>query len=178
MNATRTIFFLLAVLGWSFALSAQTTADDYFNEAGKQYVKKDKGAALRTLSAGLHQYPGDARLLKLAEELLKEEQQKQQQQQEQQKKEQEQKEQEQKEQEKKQQQQAQEQKEKEQKEQQEQQAEQGERDPKDMKPQAGRIAPQDARRILDALERAEKDVQQKVRDRQRPARRVTVEKDW
>lgn len=174
MNGIRTALLLSAVIGWSFALNAQTTAEDYFNEAGKQYVKKDKGAALRTLSAGLHQYPGDARLLKLAEELLKEEQQKQQQQQ----KEQQQKEQQQKEQEKKQEQQAQEQKEKEQQEQQEQHAEQGERDPKDMKPQAGQIAPQDARRILDALERGERDVQQKVRERQRPARRVTVEKDW
>ncbi len=174
MNGIRSILLLCAVLGFSLAANAQTTALDYFNEAGKQYVKKDKGAALRTLSAGLHQYPGDARLLKLAEELLKEEQQKQQQQQ----KEQQQNEQQQKEQEKKQQQQAQEQKEKEQKEQQEQQAQQGERDPKDAKPQAGRIAPQDARRILDALERGERDVQQKVRERQRPARRVTVEKDW
>lgn len=174
MNGIRTIVLLSAVIGFSVAVNAQTTAEDYFNEAGKQYVKKDKGAALRTLSAGLHQYPGDARLLKLAEELLKEEQQKQQQQQ----KEQQQKEQQQKEQEKKQQQQAQEQKEKEQKEQQEQQAQQGERDPQDAKPQAGRIAPQDARRILDALERNERDVQQKVRERQRPTRRVAVEKDW
>lgn len=173
---TRRLLLLLPALACcSVTVIAQTaSAEDYFNRAGKEYVKEDKRAALRTLDQGLQRFPGDTRLLKLAEELLKEEQQKQEQQQQQQ--EQQQKEQEQKEQEQKREQQQQEEQEKQQREQ--QQAEENEADPKDMKPQPGRIAPQDAKRILDALERGEQDVQQKVRERQRPARRVPVEKDW
>jgi len=174
---TRRLMLILALLVcWSAAAIAQTaSAEDYFNRAGKEYVKEDKRAALRTLDQGLQRFPGDVRLLKLAEELLKEEQQKQeQQQQEQQQKEQQQKEDEKKQ---KQEQQQQEEQEKQQREEQ-QQAEENEADPKDRKPEPGRIAPQDAKRILDALERGEMDVQQKVRERQRPDRRVPVEKDW
>ncbi|MEO8591629.1 MAG: hypothetical protein ABI432_19765 [Flavobacteriales bacterium] len=176
MNPNRSLLVLTAVVCLSFAVNAQTTsADDYFNRAGTQYVKEDKRAALRTLDQGLQEYPGDPRLLKLAEALLKEEQQKQQQQQKQQEQQQQKDQQQQQEQQKKQEQQ---QREQEEKQQQEQQAKEGEQDPKNMEPQPGRIAPQDARRILDALERSEKDVQQKVRERQRPARRVTIDKDW
>lgn len=176
----------------SFAQS--TTAEAYFNQASKEYVKQDKMQALRTLDQALAQYPGDPRLLKLAEELVKEEQQKQQQeeQEKQENKEQEQ-EQDQKDQEKKDQEQAQDQKEQEKKDQeqtpdqqkkeqeeqgQEQQpAQQGEKGEKG-EPRAGAIAPQDAMRMLDALERSEKDVQEKVRVKLRPATRRSIQKDW
>ncbi|HMC96778.1 MAG TPA: hypothetical protein VKG92_03955 [Flavobacteriales bacterium] len=172
MNALRTFLTLLVAGSCTLVARAQmASADDYFNRAGKQYVKEDKAAALRTLDQGLRQYPGDPRLLKFAEELLKDEQQKQKQQQQQQQQEQQQKEKEQ------QQQQQQQEQEKQQREQ-EQQAEEKEQDPEQMKAQPGRIAPQDARRILDALERNEKDVQAKVRERLRPTRRVPVQKDW
>lgn len=175
MSSMRTFIALFAAACWSLTAHGQlASADDYFNKAGKQYVKEDKAAALRTLDQGLRQYPGDPRLLKLAEELLKDEQQKQKQQQQQQQQEQQQKE-------KEQQQQQQEQQKREQEEQQrkqEQQAEEKEQDPENMQAQPGRIAPQDAKRILDALERNEKDVQAKVRERLRPARRLPVEKDW
>ncbi len=177
---------VLAVCVPSFAQT--TTAEAYFNQASKEYVKQDKMQALRTLDQALQQYPGDPRLLKLAEELVKEEQQKQQEQQkqEQQQQEQEKKEQEkqdqqqaqdQKEQEKKDQEQAQEQKQQEQEKQgqeQQQNAQQGEKG----EPRAGTIAPQDAMRMLDALERSEKDVQEKVRVKLRPATRRSIQKDW
>ncbi|MBK9535488.1 MAG: hypothetical protein IPO10_10005 [Flavobacteriales bacterium] len=48
-------------------------ATDYFNTASKKYVKEQKIEALKTLDKGLKAYPGDPRLLKLAEELIKEE---------------------------------------------------------------------------------------------------------
>lgn len=184
---------VLAACVPSFAQS--TTAEAYFNQASKEYVKQDKMQALRTLDLALQQYPGDPRLLKLAEELVKEEQQQQQKEQ-QKKEEQEQKEQEQekKEQEKKDQAQEQEQKEQEQQrkdqeqtpeqqqkeqekqgqEQQQQNAQQGEKG----EPRAGMIAPQDAIRMLDALERSEKEVQEKVRSKLRPAARRSIQKDW
>ncbi|MCB0783457.1 MAG: hypothetical protein KDC02_04360, partial [Flavobacteriales bacterium] len=40
------------------------------------------------------------------------------------------------------------------------------------------ISKQDAERMLDALQREEEDVQEKVRRELRPARRVPIEKDW
>ncbi len=156
-----------------------TTALDLFNRASREYLKVDKLTALRTLDRGLRQYPGDPRMLKLAEELLKEEQQQQEQEQ-QQKEQQEQDKQE--EQEKNEQQQDKGQQkepdrnekggeEKEQPRQEDQQQQGQQRKP-------GSIAPQDARRMLDALDRKEKEVQDKLRLKQRPATRVPIEKDW
>ena len=46
----------------------------------------------------------------------------------------------------------------------------------EQKPQPGRIAPQDAERILDALERQEQGTQEKVRARMRPVQRRRIEK--
>ena len=43
----------------------QPSAEEYFNRAARHYVKEDKLAALKTLDLGLHEYPGDARMLKL-----------------------------------------------------------------------------------------------------------------
>lgn len=194
MTAYRTVTLMIGLGTAVVSMCQTTTADAYFNQASKEYVKQDKMQALRTIDHGLKQYPGDPKLLKLAEELVKEEEKKQQQdQQQQQKEEQEKKEQEKKGQEKKDQEQAQEKKEQEQeqaqdqkeqqrKDQEKKQDEQAQRgDPKDQKGQpskAGMIAPQDAMRMLDALERSEKDVQEKVRAKRRPASRRTIEKDW
>lgn len=180
MRNLRISMMMLAVGCFSLAKGQDVTADAYFNRASKEYVKQDKMQALRTLDEALQKYPGDPKLLKLAEELVKEEEKKQQQQDQQ---DQQQKEQEKKDQEKKDQQQDQQkdqqQKEEQQKEQ--QQEERAQQDPKDGqkgKPQPGSIAPQDALRMLDALERSEKDVQEKVRAKRRPAVRRTIEKDW
>jgi Ca-activated chloride channel homolog len=167
-------YLIMLLMAGSLAVNGQElSALDYFNRASREYVKQDKLTALKTLDEALKHHPGDPRLLKLAEELLKEEQQ--QQKQEQQKQEQ-----------------------KEQEQQQKQEQDKGEQDPEkkeeerkdpqdpkqgdQQEPQErkeeGKIAPQDARRILDALDRQEKDVQEKVRAQQRPARRVPIEKDW
>ncbi|HOZ40825.1 MAG: hypothetical protein IPN62_02280 [Flavobacteriales bacterium] len=170
---------LLFLMVWPFLIEAQDTTAmrtpmDHFNEAARQYVKQDKISALRTIDKGLRQYPGDARLRKLAEELLKEDQQQQQQQQ-----------------------QAEQQKQDQQQEQQQQQGgeqqDQQQRDGKEdaghqhqrqegdegtPKPKPGEIAPQDAKRILDALDRQEQQVQSKLRQRQQPAPKVPVDKDW
>lgn len=176
MSPIRTTFLLALMMPLCQALLAQTTsADDYFNLAAKQYVKEDKVSALRTLDKGLQKHPGDPRLLKLAEELLKEEQPQQQTgQQDQQNEEQ----------------QGDEQgkddksdqgnKDKEQEEKQNDGSTQEQReDPSSKpKPQPGRISPQDAERMLDAMNRQEKEVQDKVRNRQRPTPRVPIDKDW
>lgn len=177
----RLFRFYILILCSLFAatVSAQVkdeaSALDHFNRASKEYIKKDKLSALRILDEGLRNYPGDPRMLKLAEELLKESQQ---QQQEQQKKE------EQKEQEKK----EQEQKDKQGEEKEQDDGEKGpeqkpqERDQPKPAEQAqrkpGTIAPEDARRMLDALDRQERKVQDKVRENQRPVSRLPIEKDW
>ena len=171
MIALRYILLLAAIVLGGNALVAQTaSAEDYFNRAAKQYVKEDKVNALRTLDKALQEYPGDARLLKLAEELLKEDQQQQQQQQQQ-------------DQDKK-------------KEGEEEKKDGGEQEkPQDgdekkqdrgdeekkgdqQKPQPGKISQQEAERILDAMNRQEKEVQEKVRNRERPTPRTPIEKDW
>ena len=178
----RKIFFMIAVLAACVPSFAQsTTAEAYFNQASKEYVKQDKTQALRTLDLALQQYPADPRLLKLAEELVKEEQ-PQQQKEQQKKEEQDQKEQEQ---EKKDQEQAQEQEKKEEDQQKQEQAKQGQEQQQQNaqqggkgEPRAGMIAPQDAIRMLDALERSEKEVQEKVRSKLRPAARRSIQKDW
>lgn len=169
---TARIGVLLAALGCTFVLQAQTSAQDYFNLAAHQYVKQDKVSALRTLDKALKAHPGDARLLKLAEELLKEQQEQQQQQQQQQQNDQQQKDQ---------QQQDQPQKDQPQNGNDTQQNPQG-RDDRDQQrssgPQESRIAPQDAQRMLDAMDRQERAVQEKVRQKQRPVPRTPIEKDW
>ena len=184
MRNLRISMMMLAVGCFSLAKGQDVTADAYFNRASKEYVKQDKMQALRTLDEALQKYPGDPKLLKLAEELVKEEEKKQQQQQQQQQdqQDQQQKDQEKKDQEKKDQQQDQQkdpqQKEEQQKQQQQERAQQDPKDGQKGKPQPGSIAPQDALRMLDALERSEKDVQEKVRAKRRPAVRRTIEKDW
>lgn len=173
MNHWRTYVLTLAIFAPFGLLWAQSpTAEDYFNQAGRQYVKEDKLAALKTLDRGLQAFPGDARLLKLAEELIKEQQDKQQQQQQQKQDQQQQDQQGEKEK----QQQQEEQKQSEENEQAKQQNEGQEK--QEAQRQPGRIAPQDAERILDALERKEQDTQDKVRAKLRPVRRVPIDKDW
>lgn len=157
-----TILFLLA----SAMVRSQTTALDYFNQAAKQYVKEDKLAALKTLDKGLRAHPGDARMLKLAEELLKEQRNQQQQQQNQQEQQGSQEEQ----------QQAQQQRDQEQ--QQKPGEERSAQENGERKPLPDRIAPEDAERMLDALERQEQGTQEKVRSKLRPAHRRRIEKDW
>lgn len=166
----RTVHLLVLLLTVAVSQAQTTSAEEFFNRAAREYVKEDKLAALKTLDKGLQAYPGDARMLKLAEELLKEQQQQQQAQQQQQKQQDEQ----QKKEEQKQQQAQQDQQKKEQQE----QEQQGERKDGERKPQPGRIAPQDAERILDALERQEQGTQDKVRARMRPVQRRRIEKDW
>ncbi|MBL7981511.1 MAG: hypothetical protein JNL52_06825 [Flavobacteriales bacterium] len=160
----------LMVSAWSASpLCAQTaTASEWFDRAAQQFVQQDKITALRTLDQGLREHPNDPRLTKLAEALLKEDKQQQQQQQQQQQggnNDQQQQQQSQ--------QQAQEQRSQEQQQAEQQQGTAGQENRK-----AGQMDPRDAKRLLDALQRGEKDVQQKVRLRQRPAQRVTIDKDW
>lgn len=166
----RTIHLIAMLLAVVVSQAQTSSAEEYFNLAARQYVKEDKLAALKTLDKGLQAHPGDARMLKLAEELLKEQQQQQQAQQQQQKQ--------QDEQQKKEEQEQQKAQEEQQKKEQQEQAQQSERKEGEKKPQPGRIAPQDAERILDALERQEQGTQDKVRARMRPVQRRRIEKDW
>ena len=67
---------LLLILAWPCSMVGRAqdmTADAFFNQASHQYIKQDKMQALRTLDQGLRKYPGDPKLLKLAEELIKDE---------------------------------------------------------------------------------------------------------
>ena len=100
------------------SIGQSMTAEAYFDQASKEYVKQDKMVALRTLDAALQRFPGDPRLLKLAEALVKEDEQEQQQEQEQQGKE------------KQDQQQQEQEQQQEQKEQEEQQQQAGQEDPR------------------------------------------------
>lgn len=177
MKHPRTSLLLLTLLASGIAVAQDITAEAYFNQASKEYVKQDKQQALRTLDQALQKYPGDPKLLTLAEELVKEEQKKQDQQQ-QQKEQQQQEEQEKKEQQKQEQQQQQGQEQEKQEQQQPKPEERAQQDPKNGQPRPGTIAPQDALRMLDALERSEKDVQEKVRAKRRPAVRRNIEKNW
>jgi len=169
MTALRPYVLLAGLFLLAGSGAAQTLpAEDYFNEAAKRFVKEDKTAALRTLERGLREHPGDARLLKLAEELLKDEEQQGGQDQQQENKGEDKNEKN----------ESQDQKENGEQKEEPGQENQGEQRPGEPKPEPGRISPQDAKRILDALERQEKETQAKVREKQRPAQRVPVEKDW
>ncbi|HQV74485.1 MAG: hypothetical protein KBA60_03180 [Flavobacteriales bacterium] len=183
----RTLLLIASAFAFVSGKAQVTTADGYFNLASKEYVKQDKIQALRTLDKGLAQYPGDPKLLKLAEELIKEDEKKQQEQeqkqnedqekkdqQDQEKNDQQQKEEKDKEQEQK----EQEQKEQEQKKEQEQGQDGKEQEQQEKKPQPGTIAPQDAMRMLEALDREEQGVQEKVREKLRPSNPQKIEKDW
>lgn len=64
----------------------EMTPREYFNSAARNFLDGKKRDAIQTLNAGLEAHPGDERMLKLAEELLKEMEQQQQQQQDQQQK--------------------------------------------------------------------------------------------
>lgn len=182
MMTLREALLLPACLVWSLS-AGQSTADDYFNQAAKEYVKADRLTALRTLDKGLREFPQDPKLRKLAEELLKNEQQKQQQQQqqqqEQQKQEQQQQEQQRNEQQQTEQEQASQQENAQEKEEREreQRAEDSDRNDDGKRKPEG-MSQRDAERMLDALERREQDVQEQVRAKLRPARRVRIEKDW
>ncbi|MBL7963372.1 MAG: hypothetical protein JNM31_05960 [Flavobacteriales bacterium] len=159
---TRLLLPLLACL-FLHPLMAQTdtAATGLFNQAAHRYVKQDRLAALRTLDEALRKHPDDPRLLKLAEELLKEQQQQQQQQQQDQQKQDQQKQDQQKQ------------------EQQQQDQQQQKQDQKKQNEQPGqRTDPREAQRLLDALEQQEKGVQEKVRLKQRPAKRALIERDW
>lgn len=190
MTMTRTLLSIVLVLAFVSGKAQETTADGYFNLASKEYVKQDKMQALRTLDKGLAQFPGDVKLLKLAEELIKEDENKQQQQDQQKqdqdkkdqqdkdKNKQDQKDKDQQEQEKKDQQEKQDKEGQEKKDQEKQGQEGKEQEPKDQKPQPGTIAPQDAMRMLEALDRQEQGVQDKVREKLRPSNPQKIEKDW
>jgi cell division protein FtsN len=152
-------------------------AEHYFNEAGRQYVLENRMEALKTLDKGLRKFPDDERLRKLAEELLKQQQQQQKQQQQQQEQQQQQQEQQQEQQDD----QAGKQEQKRQEEKEQQGSEDNRKDGGKDEQSPGRpgeIAPKDAERMLDALEREEQRVQAKLKERQRAARKVPIEKDW
>ena len=131
------------------------TPEAYFDKAARDYVKVDKGTALRILDKALREHPGDPRLLKLAEELLKDESPDEQEQQQQQQEE-----------------------PGEGEGQQQRNQEQAPPEQKKDRPEPGRISPKDAERILDAMEREEKEVRDRMRDRERPAARKSIDKDW
>lgn len=150
---------------------AQTTAEDFFNKAAREYVKEEKIAALRTLDQGLRAHPGDGRMRNLAEAIMKEQQQQQQQSAQQQQQQQE-----------KQQQELQRNDQPEQSGQQEQEAQESDpgeqREGEERQARNGELTREEADRILDALDRREQDVQQQARARMRPARKTTSDKDW
>lgn len=159
MKAERIIIPWLGLLALSASAQSDSTnagsASEYFNKASRQYVKEDKGSAMRVLDKGLRAHPGDARLLALAQELLKEENQQQQQQQQQQNQQQEQQEQE----------------------QEQQQERPASNEPAEQR-ESGGMSKQDAERVLDELDRNEQNVQEKARARRMPARKRNPEKDW
>lgn len=178
MNRPIHILVLLACVSLSIPVMAQQTpASEWYDRAAHAFVKQDKLAALRLLDRGLAEHPDDRKLKDLAEALLKEEKQQQQQQQQDQ------------------QQQQGDQGQQDQQQNKDQQAEQrdgkeqekspGEQQPRPSSEQQGaqgsapgQIDPKDARRMLDALQRNERDVQLKVRQRMRPAQRIPIDKDW
>ncbi|HRD53598.1 MAG TPA: hypothetical protein PKY96_13210 [Flavobacteriales bacterium] len=133
------------------------SAEGYFNRASRQYVKEDKSSAMRILDEGLRAHPGDAKLLKLAEQLLKEERQNQQQQQQQQPEQQQQQQQEQ--------------------EQQQRQGHEREQGQEKERSDEG-MDKRDAERMLDELNRKEQGVQDRVRSRSTPSRKPKPAKDW
>lgn len=200
MNSPR-YFHLVAALGLSFTASAQSASpEEWFNKAAHQYVKEDRMAALRTLDQALAQHPGDARLLRLAEELLKENEQdpKEQQQQEQEQQQQDQQDQQD-------QKNGNEGKDEQDKDQEDGRSKDGDQrkdqqEPSSQDPEKGneqqpdqgkeeelkgsqqapkdRISPQDAKRMLEALDRQERLTLEKARERERPVKRSTTDKDW
>jgi len=151
----------LACLALNSLAQTDTTgahsAEGYFNRASRQYVKEDKSSAMRILDEGLRAHPGDARLLKLAEQLLKEDRQKKQQQQQQQ--------------------QEQQQQKQEQEQQQQQQGEERQQG-QEKDRSTGGMDKRDAERMLDELNRKEQGVQDRVRSRSTPSRKPKPAKDW
>ncbi len=178
MNRPIHILVLLACVSLSIPVMAQRTpASEWYDRAAHAFVKKDKLAALRLLDRGLAEHPDDRKLKDLAEALLKEEKQQQQQQQEQQQQQGGQGQQDQ--------QQDKDQQAKQRDGQEQDRSQNGEqqRQPPSGEPGGrgaapGQIDPKDARRMLDALQRNERDVQLKVRQRMRPAQRIPIDKDW
>lgn len=176
MNRLIHIALWLACVSLSIPLMAQRTpASEWYDRAAHAFVKQDKLAALRLLDRGLAEHPEDRRLKDLAEALLKEENQQQQQDQQRQQGDQGQQDQ-----------QQNKDQQAEQRDGQEQDRSQGgeqQRQPPSGEPGGrgaapGQIDPKDARRMLDALQRNERDVQLKVRQRMRPAQRIPIDKDW
>ncbi len=174
------LIVLISLVAHTLCPAQDLSALDHFNRASKEYIQKDKLTALKTLDAALREYPGDARLLKLAEELLKEEEQQQQEEQQEQQNEKN-------EQEKNEQGQDQGSDKKQEEQQEEQQGKGSQKEPQEKRdpakadqeqPEPGTIAPQDARRMLDAVDQQERDIQEKVRTRQRPVTRIPIDKDW
>jgi Ca-activated chloride channel family protein len=178
MNRLIHILFVLACASLSIPLMAQQTpASEWYDRAAHAFVKQDKLTALRLLDRGLAEHPDDPKLKDLAEALLKEEKQQQQQQQDQQ-------------------QQQGGQGQQDQQQNKDQQADQRDGKEQEKSPSTeqqprpsseqqgaqgsapGQIDPKDARRMLDALQRNERDVQLKVRQRMRPAQRIPIDKDW
>ncbi|KEO72563.1 hypothetical protein [Anditalea andensis] len=64
--------FYFLILGSTHTLMAQN-AENYFNNAAKQYVNNDKAATGQTLAEGLSKYPNDQKLRALLDKLQKEE---------------------------------------------------------------------------------------------------------
>lgn len=164
----RIIIGLLAHALPLCAIGQQASAEEYFNRASREYVKVDKSPAMRILDQGLRAHPGDPRLLKLAEELLKEDRQSRSAQAQQE--------------------QSQDpsgQQEKETADKGAQQPEEGGKERErqgeagdDRRDSRSGLGRQDAERMLDAVDRKEQDVQQQVRAKARPAQRASIEKDW
>jgi len=149
-TALSAALWLLALPASAQSDSARAgSAEEYFNRAAQQYVQKDKGSAMRVLDNGLRAHPGDARLLALAQELLKEEQQQEQKQQQQQ-----------------------------QNQQQEQEQEQQQQERAAERDKGEGMDKRDAERLLDQLNRDEQDVQENARARRVPARKRNPDKDW
>ncbi len=144
------------------SLSAQT-ANDYFHSAANYYVNANKKSAQSTIQEGIIKYPNDSKLKTLATKINElpdpEDDQNQQNQQNQQNKDQD--KQDQKDQDK-----------------QDQQNQQDQKDQKGEQPQQRQISPEDAQRILNALEQEEKDLQEKMQKKERAGSRPAIEKNW
>lgn len=82
----KTLITTLLLLVGSVCMAQN--ASDFFNSAGNQFIDGDTKTALSTVNRGLDRYPGNDKLKKLRDELMKQQEQEQQQQQQQQQQEQ------------------------------------------------------------------------------------------
>lgn len=183
------VFFIIIIA--SYAYSYAQNAEDIFHFAGNLYINGNNKGAIAEVDRGLSLYPNDSKLSALKEK-IKEDEKKQQQNKEQQDKQnqdkekqnqdkQDQGEQKQDKQDKQDSSENQQDKQDQEQQDQQQQGQQDEnknQDEKQMQGKPGEISPDDAARLLKALEEEEKGVLRKVEKEKTNAKRVPAEKEW